>query len=274
MYQSFEPIKELKPYIECYWFWKTESLEHGEDLIFPDAVPEIIIHKGVKPSIRIGQSPEHIQSTASVIQLVSKCLKLNLLGSLNVIGIRFKPWGLIRFCNHDIEFFTDQFFTVKNIILPELHDITTVISNTDSLEDIVNILNYKFLNVINNESSLDRAIIELNTRVKGRFTCAKDMAAMMNKSSRSFSRLWKNTVRVQIRTYVRIMRFQEALSLLRNGQSLSEIPHLIGYSDQAHMNREIKSLCGFTPIQIRQYLKGETFEQFYYCRPEAPWLFE
>jgi AraC-like DNA-binding protein len=55
-------------------------------------------------------------------------------------------------------------------------------------------------------------------------------------------------------TFVRITRFQQALSAVRQepARSLSEVAHRLGYADHAHMTREFRELTGRTPSDYRR----------------------
>jgi AraC-like DNA-binding protein len=50
--------------------------------------------------------------------------------------------------------------------------------------------------------------------------------------------------------YIRqIKRAQQAVELLRQGNSILHTAHELGYADQAHLTRSLKRLCGYTPRQ-------------------------
>ncbi|MBA8796114.1 AraC-like DNA-binding protein [Friedmanniella endophytica] len=53
------------------------------------------------------------------------------------------------------------------------------------------------------------------------------------------------------RTLTRILRFQQALSGLRAGDSLAGIASAAGYADQPHLTREVRALTGRTPTALR-----------------------
>lgn len=58
------------------------------------------------------------------------------------------------------------------------------------------------------------------------------------------------------KTLDRILRFQRFQSLARNpgGSGMAEMAYATGYADQAHLNREIRALCGMTSGEfVRQF---------------------
>lgn len=81
-----------------------------------------------------------------------------------------------------------------------------------------------------------------------------ELAEALHLSPRTLQRAFKERVGYSPRTYARVMRLQEALSTLRGHptRSLSEVAHLLGYADHAHMTREFRELTGRTPSDFRQ----------------------
>lgn len=50
----------------------------------------------------------------------------------------------------------------------------------------------------------------------------------------------------------RIVRARAAAELLQQGQAILTVTHELGYSDQAHLTRDVKLLTGYTPGQTRR----------------------
>lgn len=65
------------------------------------------------------------------------------------------------------------------------------------------------------------------------------------------------------KTLSRIRRFQRLLSLLRSSPSasLAEIAFTVGYSDQAHMNRDVRELSSMTPLELQRQAAPSTATQ-------------
>jgi len=72
-------------------------------------------------------------------------------------------------------------------------------------------------------------------------------------SSGHLSRAFHNRFGIAPVTFRREQRLRQALRLLSEGdQALCDIAAECGYSDQPHMNREVKLLTGLTPQQLRK----------------------
>lgn len=69
-------------------------------------------------------------------------------------------------------------------------------------------------------------------------------------SERTLQRHFLKTTGVTYKTFTLIERAQKAVSLLRLGQSASDVAFALGYSDQAHMINSLRTIMGQTPGQI------------------------
>lgn len=68
---------------------------------------------------------------------------------------------------------------------------------------------------------------------------------------RSVQRHFTNTTGIPLSRHKQIQRAQEAARLLRSGTTITEVTHICGYYDQAHLTRSLKQLLGKTPQQLR-----------------------
>lgn len=71
-------------------------------------------------------------------------------------------------------------------------------------------------------------------------------------SQRQIERLFKRWLDMTPKSYQRILRFRKTLDYLRRQQApnLAEAAQLLGFSDQAHMTRELRKLGKLTPKQL------------------------
>lgn len=68
-------------------------------------------------------------------------------------------------------------------------------------------------------------------------------------SQRSVQRRFGKSIGLTPAYIAQIERAWRAVELLQAGEPISSIVHELGYADQAHMNRNIKRVTGFTPKQ-------------------------
>jgi len=48
----------------------------------------------------------------------------------------------------------------------------------------------------------------------------------------------------------RVLRFDRAMDLARDGTELADVAYLAGYADQAHLSREVRALAGVSPTEL------------------------
>jgi AraC-like DNA-binding protein len=80
-----------------------------------------------------------------------------------------------------------------------------------------------------------------------------DIAARLNVSERTVTRLARRFVGVTPAAMIRRRRLQEAAEQLRAdpGIPLAEVAARHGYADQSHLSRDFRAVLGFTPTGYR-----------------------
>ncbi|ROR83434.1 transcriptional regulator, AraC family [Plantibacter flavus] len=81
-------------------------------------------------------------------------------------------------------------------------------------------------------------------------TSARDVAATLSGSERSFRRRMLATFGYGYATLVRLDRAHRARSSLRSGSSIADVAASAGYADQPHLSREFRRLVGSSPAQF------------------------
>ncbi len=77
-------------------------------------------------------------------------------------------------------------------------------------------------------------------------------------SHRRFINHFRSAVGLTPKSYLRVLRFQQALAAMRNGaRTLADIAAEAGYSDQAHFSRDFREFAGVTPAEYRRCQPAE-----------------
>ncbi len=77
-----------------------------------------------------------------------------------------------------------------------------------------------------------------------------EIAAGVELSESRFSHLFTEFVRVPVRRYLLWLRLRDAMHLLAQGTSLTDIAHEAGFSDSAHLTRTFRSQLGIAPSAL------------------------
>ncbi len=76
------------------------------------------------------------------------------------------------------------------------------------------------------------------------------VALQLEMSSRHLHRLFLLEVGLSPKHFARIQRLGRLKHALKQPKGLAELANSVGYSDQAHMTREVRNLTGTTPAQL------------------------
>ena len=271
MYKSFEPDAELSPFVECYWSWQVEPDDDALDDLLPDAAPELIVHFGSTPLVQSESGEWQHQERAFLYCAAYKTLRLSIQGQMKVFAIRFRPWGLRRFSDIPMARILDRPVSPLES-LSELGDglVKGLCSlGSDSLR--VELADELLKNALLSSSRVEPRLKMLLDAADGGRRSSSEMARTLMVSDRSFSRLWNDVVGIQPRKFVQLMRFHKALEMIDGGVALAQVAANCGFSDQAHMARQIKAITGLTPSLLKRRLGNKVYRDLYKSRPAAPW---
>ena len=271
MYRSFEPAQELSPFIECYWSWRLEPDRHTLDDILPDAAPEFIVHFGSIPFAQDESGRWRRQPRAFLYCAAHSAVRLSLREPMKLFAIRFRPWGVSRFSRVPMVNMLDRPVTPTES-LNELGDqLVQGLGSVSCDADRARVADKLLATAVNAYSRIETQLGMLLDAADGGRCSSAQMARKLSISDRSFSRLWSEVVGIQPRKFVQLMRFHTAIEMIDSGIKLARIAADCGYSDQAHMARQIKVISGLTPSSLRRRLGEKVYRDLYASRPDAPW---
>jgi AraC-like DNA-binding protein len=271
LYRSFDPHQDLSAFVECYWSWQVEPDGDALDDIFPDVAPEFIVHFKSTPFILTESGEWRQQNRAFLYCAAHKALRLSVREPMSVFAIRFRPWGVGRFSNGSMTSMLDRPVPPSES-LHELGDqLVKELRSAESDSSRVAVTDRLLMNALQSHSTIEPHLKMLLDAANGGRCSSTEMARKLSVSGRSFSRLWNDVVGIQPRKFVQLMRFHNALELIDRGIGLSQVAADCGYSDQAHMARQIKVIAGLAPSSLRRRLGNSVYRDLYASRPGAPW---
>lgn len=271
MYRSYEPAQELCPFIECYWSWSVESNFDSLDDILPDASPEFIVHLGAIPFARRNGGEWRKQCRAFLYCAAQKTLTLSAKEPVKIFAIRFRPWGVSRFSNVSMGKMLDRQVHPVEALNGLGEDLASSLYALNSDADRVRATDRMLKGALQSNSRVEPRLKLLLDAADGGRCSSSEMARHLSVSHRSFNRLWNEVVGIEPRKFIQLMRFHSALELINSGIALKEVAADCGYSDQAHMARQIKAIAGLPPKSLRRLLGQRVYRDLYTARPGAPW---
>ncbi|MBE8719159.1 helix-turn-helix transcriptional regulator [Sphingobacterium pedocola] len=242
-YKKTEPCKDLKPLIHFYWELKGNKLEGQWERVFPDGCAGILMNLGVTCLTDNGLLSLEFGKTYIVGAMTS--FKESFIDSdTHLLGVCLKPATFANFyhyasqnelTNDTVEFEKSNSFNVDKILDTPFDYLNRFLS------DRIKMKNSPLQSVIQDIHSTNGqiSIYELSKR---NFTTVRQL-----------ERNFKKFVGLSPKEYSNIIRFQNALNIIKNSdenRSFLDIAFECGYYDHSHLTNEIKRNTGLSPSQL------------------------
>lgn len=234
------PHTNLQHSIYCYWQLKTEAP-------LTDAFYYRVVADGCIDIFFELNNPQD----NFVMGFCKKFTEFQLENTFNYVGIRFFPTMFPQLFKINAAELSNRFEHLSAVAPSTSGFIQNHLNNTQSIEQIKNILDNYFLNLVekttfNNDVRLHRAIEIILTNF-GVVDVEKDLDTGI--SARQLRRLFEYYVGDTAKTFSKVVRFQNILRAKPSQQSLQQNKLFFdaGYYDQAHFIKEFKNLYGVTP---------------------------
>ncbi|RFS19377.1 AraC family transcriptional regulator [Chitinophaga silvatica] len=242
-YNEIKPCAELVPYIHSFWELKGTTDDNQWERNFPDGCPGLVINLGESCKTDNG-GVELTFGKTYVVGTTTTFKESFINANTHLLGVCLKPGAFSNFykyhsqhelINCTVEFDNSYSFNINKII-----------------NDPVNYLNNFFLNKIENYNRPLQSVIEDIRHTKGQLPISS-IAKRNFTTVRQLERNFKTHLGISPKEYSNIIRFQNALSIIKNpinDRRLLDIAFECGYSDHAHLTNEIKRNTGFAPSQL------------------------
>ena len=239
-YKKIKPYKELEPFIHFYWELRGNGLKNQRERVFPDGCTGVLMNLG----------DTCLTDNGSVLMEFGKTYVVGAMTSFkdsfidtdtHLIGVCLRPGAFSNFysyasqnelTNDTVEFEKSKSFNIDKAINNPFNYFNHFLSER------IKSKNNQLQSVINDiHSTIGQiSICELSKR---NFTTVRQL-----------ERNFKKFVGLSPKEYSNIIRFQNALSLIKNSKqnrSLLDIAFECGYYDHSHLSNEIKRYTGLSP---------------------------
>lgn len=256
MYTEYQPCSLLSPFIDKYWVFEG-SPEFGMRFkILPDGCTDFIFS--------IGEVANPVERSQMLMQpyrsyFVGPMTKYSELitstRTIHMLGIRFLASGLAFFTNFPLyELANQRINTIDGLTLFDNFFAETLCEMPDIQARIFLIEKHLTNYLHKNYNPVDKQIISaVNyiTQSQGRLPIQRLMDQICI-CQRHFERKFRNNTGFTPKEYSRIMKFRNALNLLKSTHydNLLSIAIESGYYDLPHFSKEIKHLSGSTPYTL------------------------
>ncbi|MEO0470595.1 MAG: AraC family transcriptional regulator [Bacteroidota bacterium] len=248
IYQECQPPAHFSPFVECYWSMKLGHgtfLETRPEMMLPNCTLNILF---VNQPFRI-KNTHHAQWESKpagnyLLGQRSQCLSFMTDRAAYITGIRLKPFALSGRLPSPAHLFTDQLVPLTDVfgdVGCEIHDFP---EKSDPLDRFLN-------NLFCQPEPVDHALraqINYILERKGLIR-VNDMLSEFGLSKVTIRNHFINKVGLPPKKISRIWRMNYffLLQSLSPHENLTSLSLQADYYDQAHFNREFKSLMGQSP---------------------------
>ncbi|MBN9382148.1 MAG: helix-turn-helix transcriptional regulator [Chitinophagaceae bacterium] len=270
-YIEYLPAKDLQDHLDAYWIRKTPPGQNPTGRrVYADGCADLILNTGTStawfnPMARAGDiipfDPGHMylggtMTEYGVVTASAGCI---------LTGIRFRPGGFYAFYRQPMAPAVDSLLPFTDPSLQPLMEYKHSEENFAPRLDTYFIA--KKIAAAEHSARTEKTRDDFNTAyktillTKGQIS-VEALSKECHMSRRTMERVFKENVGIPPKEFIRIARFQEVLSRLRQTEtavtpreSLLRIAFELGYHDHAHLTNEFKQYAGILPSELSRFYK-------------------
>lgn len=242
-YREHSPPPALQPHFQCLWSSTVAPDYAGGFLVVPDGCVDIVCKGGRLLAV----GPDRVAARPALVP-----------GS-EVGGARFGPGAASAWLGLPMDEIVGQAVELGDLLGPRAREWVHRINDAQPGAGQA-VFIHGLLQMGRDAPAPDRQAMELFNvaAAAGRDESGvlAAMRAQLDMPERSLRRLCHAQFGYGPKTLERVLRFQRLLALARSDRQagLAALAADAGYSDQAHLSREVRALCGITPRAALQQL--------------------
>lgn len=239
-YNKVKPYKELEPFIHFYWELKGNELERQWERVFPDGCAGIVMNLG----------DTCLTDNGSVLMEFGKTYVVGAMTSFKDSFIDADT-HLIGACLQPATFSNFYKYASQNELTNDTVEFEKFNSfNVDrTFDNPFYYFDHFFLERIKSKNKPLQSVINDIHLANGQISIS-DLSKRNFTTVRQLERNFKKLIGLSPKEYSSIIRFQNAMSLIKNSsqnRSLLDIAFECGYYDHSHLSNEIKQKTGLSP---------------------------
>ena len=239
-YEELAPPQSLVPFIERFWHGVVSATSPFRDFtIVPDGCVDVV-YEQLGPHVRCflfgtASHPHQFQFTPDA----------------QYLGIRFRPGMGRHFLDLHPRELTDQHVELPAFLGVRPDELAEELGFLAQTELLTHRLSTTLHRLDITPSPFDQALrsVQQNQEVWRVDT----LSELTGRSPRQIERAVMAQIGLPPKLLLRILRVQSAITAMHQAplRSLVDLAAMLGYSDQAHMNRDFRLLTGNTPAQYQ-----------------------
>ena len=241
------PPPELSPWIEHLW-----SVRWA----LPDGAvyrSQVLTHPALHVTVEWGAGPRHgFDMPASLLHgVVTRTFDIDLTGSGEVLGLRFRPGGFGAFTGRAVAEWTDDVAALRDVFGPDADALTAaVLASADAGERAGRMCEFLAGRLPSPNPSYDEVLAVITRMLRDRtLTSVAEVTEACGLSARTLQRLFRRYVGVGPKWVLQRFRLHDAVGLIDDGRvtDLATLASELGWYDQAHFSRDFAEVVGVPP---------------------------
>lgn len=252
-FKFYKPCKSLQPYVRYYWVFSSNQLL--STYTFPIGCPQIIFHKRTPLFVpELGTTQDKLTISGQVN--FSSHLQAN--DEVEMIVVVFYPHTINMFLNTPASAFYNKEISGYDIEYKHLNELAMQVLECEDNNLCVNLIEKWLLSRLSTRPydttyRVNRMNVAIEQLCVAPQTFVTELSSTCCLGKKQFEREFYLHVGMNPKEYSHIVRFQKALKQMQHQQgkiNQADLAYTNGYSDQSHMIREFKKLCGYTPLSL------------------------
>lgn len=244
VFTRHRPCPELRDRVEAFW---TLSCQHGGARlrVIPDGRIDLVFDLDTREAFVSGPRREPLEV------LHDRPTRL--------LGVTLSVEAAAILLDVDIGSLESGWRGLETLLGPLAGRVADAVADASSVEAKLSVLETLVMARVGApDSRVSRAVAEI-ARSGGAVAIA-ELSRHSGASARNLSRLFERWTGLTPKAFARVARTQEVLRRLRETPdvSLKALAAELGFSDQAHMSREVRRLAGDQPKRLAETFKRES----------------
>lgn len=254
-YNTYEPNKELSPFIKCFWLLESPKEEHSQSqTIVPDGCIEMIFHYGDLYKQYLENGSSIIQPRCFVIGQLTRPLEIEPTGETGIFAVRFHPNGFLPFTTIPLKELENTAVSLKVLFENEGEEIEEKILNAKYTTERITEIERFLVKRLTDQETVDRIVkstVETILTANGQLS-VNELSKQANTNRRKLERKFSSAIGLSPKQLSKTIRLQATLKLLltKKFTSLTALAYEGEYYDQAHFIKDFKELTGITPKEF------------------------
>ncbi|GAB5531561.1 MAG: helix-turn-helix domain-containing protein [Roseivirga sp.] len=251
----FEPGKDLKGFVKCYWTLEgTKESTPKNNTIVPDGTMKLIFHYGDLYWHHPHDSESFLQPRCFLIGQLTRPYIVEPAGDTGTFVVRFHPNGFLPFTTIPIKEMENKPVPLDSLFGKEGEDLEQKILKADDTLERIDIIESFLLSRLNNKKVIDqivRSTIETISTANGQLS-VNELSQQNNLNRRILARKFSSSVGLSPKQLSKIIRLQATLKTLLDQEvpKLTDLAYENEYFDQAHFIKDFKEFTGLTPKEF------------------------